>query len=424
MSRVVRTFIGSAMLVAALASPVLADPNGVWVALPNGNAPPVREGHVMVYDPVGDRLIVHGGVDGSFQGDLWAYPLATNGPWIELAPTGRAPAGRAYHAATWDPVRQRILLHGGLSTSGALGDLWALDLSGPASWDSLAPGGAPPSARYWHSLVDDPVNDRAILFGGTGGSAVPFELQLGSGPDGFWVPLASDPSGRCCHEAAYDSATFSMVMFGGFNGSYLGDLWAFNDNGPLDPWRLLLANGPSRTDHVAVIDRKRHRLVTFGGHDGSTMLNDVWAAALDAPIAWTQLAPTGPVPERRIEFAAIYDAKRDRMIVFGGRDGARLNDLWALDFSITATIFPVPPPQQLAIERLYYRAGALLIDLALPGNADLGLEVIDVTGRRIAQLNTQASAQLRMPVDAGSGVYFVRVRQGAHEAHGRVAIVR
>jgi len=62
---------------------------------------------------------------------------------------------------------------------------------------------------------------------------------------------------------------------------------------------------------------------------------------------------------------------------------------------------------------------------AVLANAEpLRIDVVDVAGRRVAEQNVQASTRLRVPVEAGSGVYFVRVRQGAQKANGRVAFVR
>src|SRR5258705_1789525 len=164
-----------------------ADPNGAWVLLsPSGSGPAPREGHVLIYDPVADRLILHGGYDGvKFFDDVWVFSLATNGPWQQIVPAGPAPVRRAYHAATYDALRQRVLIHGGMNPT-PLDGLWALDLSGPAAWDSLAPGGTGPGARYWHSMVDDPITDRALLFAGAGASHDLFELQLGAGADGTW----------------------------------------------------------------------------------------------------------------------------------------------------------------------------------------------------------------------------------------------
>jgi len=423
-----RALLLASVVLLAFASVASSDPNGAWVLLaPEGSGPSPREGYVMVYDPVGDRVIVHGG--GTYASDsyadLWEFPLATNGPWQQITPVAPVPMRRMYHAATYDALRQRMLIHGGMNAPDAV---WALALSGAAAWDSLAPGGPRPGVRWWHSLVDDPVNDRVLLFAGAGGSPDLFELQLGAGADGTWVPLFPNPAPgtRCCQEAAYDPATFSMVIFGGWSGDELEDLWAYNDNGPAGGWTLLLASGPDRVDHAAAIDHKRHRLVTHGGEVYPTMLADVWAASLNAPVAWTQLTPTGTGPGARSEHAAVYDPIRDRMILFGGRKpGGWGGDLWALDFSGTVGVSPgVAIAPRLAIERASAQDGAILLDLALAGAAPLRVEILDVAGRRVAEMNAEASAQLRVPVAAGSGVYFLRVRQGAHEARGRIALVR
>jgi hypothetical protein len=157
------------------------------------------------------------------------------------------------------------------------------------------------------------------------------------------------------------------------------------------------------------------------------MLADVWAASLNAPVAWTQLTPTGDGPGARSEHAAVYDPIRDRMILFGGRKpGGWGGDLWALDFSGTVGVSPgaSTPAPRLAIVRARAQDGAILLDLTLAGDTPLRVEILDIAGRRVAEMNAEASAQLRVPVVAGSGVYFLRVRQGAHEARGRIALVR
>jgi hypothetical protein len=114
------------------------------------------------------------------------------------------------------------------------------------------------------------------------------------------------------------------------------------------------------------------------------------------------------------------------MILFGGRKASGWGgDLWALDFSGAVSVAPgagIAP--RLAIDRASARGGAILLDLTIAGNAPLRVEILDVAGRRIAERNALASTQVRIPVDGVSGVYFVRVRQGPHEARGRIALVR
>src|SRR5258705_13408123 len=96
------------------------------------------------------------------------------------------------------------------------------------------------------------------------------------------------------------------------------------------------------------------------------------------------------------------------MILFGGRGGGPLDDLWALDFSGTVGVAPgaaIAP--RLAIERARARGGAILLDLTLANAEPLRIDVVDVAGRRGAEQNVQARPRPRPPAEAGPGGYFV-----------------
>jgi hypothetical protein len=116
-----------------------------------------------------------------------------------------------------------------------------------------------------------------------------------------------------------------------------GDTWALS----LDDttWAPLEAGGPRRTEHSAVYDAVRDRMVVYGGRDENGELSsDVWALSL-ADGSWSQLIPAGRTPLPRAEHTAIYDPEADRMIVFGGatRDWRwPVGDTWVLDFGATA----------------------------------------------------------------------------------------
>ena len=45
--------------------------------------------------------------------DLWILPLLGFGIWQQAAPGGTAPAGRCHAGAAYDPVGERMLIHGG-----------------------------------------------------------------------------------------------------------------------------------------------------------------------------------------------------------------------------------------------------------------------------------------------------------------------
>ncbi|HVP38111.1 MAG TPA: kelch repeat-containing protein [Candidatus Saccharimonadales bacterium] len=102
-------------------------------------------------------------------------------------------------------------------------------------------------------------------------------------------------------------------------------------------WEEML--GPrGRDHHTAIYDPVRQRMIVFGGYDGAGLyFNDAWALSLTSHgyPAWSRLTPTGTGPDGLYDHSAIYDPVRDRMIVFGGTDGSKSNVVWALSLSGT-----------------------------------------------------------------------------------------
>jgi hypothetical protein len=97
--------------------------------------------------------------------------------------------------------------------------------------------------------------------------------------------------------------------------------------------------GP-RGGYAAAFDAKRNRLIAFGGQKGATanppVANDLWALDL-ASLTWSQLNPGGTVPQARVGGHMVYDAPRDRILMFGGTrsrlSGPALADLEELSFA-------------------------------------------------------------------------------------------
>lgn len=77
-----------------------------------------------------ERAFVFGGGDRDRAklADLWSLELGGL-TWRQEAPTGTAPAGRSGAAMVADPAGTRVLMFGGQTPSGALGDLWELSSS-------------------------------------------------------------------------------------------------------------------------------------------------------------------------------------------------------------------------------------------------------------------------------------------------------
>jgi hypothetical protein len=421
----------------------------VWASVPASRAMPVgRVGCSVMRDPSRDRMILFGGYGGSLLNDVWALPLASGQSWEQMVPLGTPPVPREGHTTIYDPVRDCMILFGGVATDGAhrFNDVWELSFSGAPTWTLLTPLGSPPIGRSGHSAIYDPVRDRMLMFGGWDGQGPHGEvwsLSLAGTPT--WTLLApqfSGPSGRYGQSAIYDPLRDRMVIYGGDYGN--DETWALSLGTPSPRWaQLLPANPPgSRYDHTAVYDPVRDRMVIFGGVKiGVGDANDVWALPLASASGWTDLAPTGiAVPVGRDGGGAIYDAWRDHMVVFGGDSyngttTTYLGDLWALQWDGDVSA----PPSASAALRLapaYPNPahGDIALEFALPVRGDAVLKVFDLSGRLVRTLvqgelpegrhlvrwdRRATSGALVQP-----GLYFYELRAGGQRLSRRVAVAR
>ena len=307
-----------------------------------GPHPPPRIHAAIAYDPVRERLLMFGGWNGSsYFGDVWALALSGTPAWTQLSPGGTAPPSRAYHTMTYDPIRDRMLIFGGAQTGGTfLQDVWALDLAGGTSWVPLAPAGTPPPARYGHAATYDPVRDRLIIHGG-GANFDPFfdmwALSLAGTPTWAQVPMAiGGPQGRRYHAICYDAIHDGLVMFGGDPnaGTYFSDTWTFSFASGAWTFVSSYLDGPgARTEFAAAYDPARAQLLIEGGTESPVAT--CWAFSLGAS-TWSKLLPPDDrqSPEGRFAHGAVFDPLRDRMLVQGGvTTGGYFADgtTWALD---------------------------------------------------------------------------------------------
>lgn len=106
--------------------------DGGWTEVPDVQ-PEARQLYALAVvgsGQTGERAYVFGGGDrerGKLA-DLWSLDLGSL-TWREEAPTGDAPSARSGAAMVTDPSGTRLLLFGGQTRSGALGDLWELSLA-------------------------------------------------------------------------------------------------------------------------------------------------------------------------------------------------------------------------------------------------------------------------------------------------------
>ena len=244
------------------------------------------------------------------------------------------PRGLSNHSAVYDPLRQGMILFGGVSDSQDLqNDVWRMELGPDPRWRLVSTAGTPPSQRTGQSAIYDPVRERMIVFGGYDGQLANDVWALGLA-DSTWTllqPAGTPPPTRLYHTAVYDPVRDRMVVFGGDRllGNLLNDVWVLW----LDPsprWERVFPSGGSpspRRNHAAIYDPLRDRMIVFGGNPTT---NDLWALSF-GDTSWSQLAPSGALPPPRFGHTALYDPSQDRMVVFGGFDGNQYyDDLWTL----------------------------------------------------------------------------------------------
>ena len=260
---------------------------GGWSLVPTPSTPPPRERVTSVWDPVRHRMLIYGGSwdhgldTHTVYGDTWGLSFAGAPNWTQVQPGG-GPGARSGAIGVYDPIRDRMIIYGGYAEaygSPALGDVWALTLSGTPTWAQLAAGG--PGGRDFASLIYDPVRDRLLLFGGYG------------------------------------------------NGNDQNDVWQLNLS-DTPTWTQIVPSGtppPPRSRHGAIYDPVRDRMVVFGGN--ASPASGAWALSLSGSGAWTDLTPTG-VPYDPTAVHSIYDPIRDRVLVFYGLGKETIS---TLDFS-------------------------------------------------------------------------------------------
>ena len=213
-----------------------------------------------------------------------------------------------------------------------------------------------PGPRAGHNLVFDPVGARTLLLFGYTGTALPARAEIWAWKDGAWTVVdRAGPGFRSLAGAAVDEARGRLLLFGGAGPNYrsrYGDSWIWTRDG----WTEVVAPGPGPVDHHAVAyDQRRGALVVFGGTDPT----GAWPRAtwvLDAA-GWRVIADSMSGPTPRAHHAMVYDAGRERVVLFGGLGADRryLDDTWEWDGARWQRRNPPAPPARTR-HRLAYDA--------------------------------------------------------------------
>jgi hypothetical protein len=279
---------------------------------------------------------------------------AVTGHWVRLAPPGPAPPARMGGLAAWDARRDALLVFAGWDGE-AMADLWRLPLAAGARWERLRSAQAAPDPRLEVAGAFDAGRGRLVSFGGKDDVRFMNDVwTYGHGPRARWTrvrPQNAPPSPRESR-AVLDTRRDRLILACGFGetGSgrgHLAEVWSLWF-GPRMRWERIEPAGkplPPRRGHSAVYDSRRDRVLVFGGLNDWGFYDDLWSLSLGASPRWTRVETRGAPPPKRYGHVAAFDERGDRMIVYGGYNGRFLEDAWVLDLSQTPTWVRVNVPE-------------------------------------------------------------------------------
>ncbi len=318
---------------------------GTWTQWPTGGGPAPRDQHVLVYDSLRNRAIIHGGRAPTPSNGAWAYNFDL-GMWAAVAlPAG--PIGLYGHGATYDSVNDRMVVFGGRSTVARHNEVWALSLA-PSSeqWtDISAQTGTIPTGRQYFGAASNSLGTRAWIHAGDIGGATSELWQLDlAGTEAAWTlmpTLGSAPLPRYLGNACISPGGMLYAGFGFLDNRGAADVWRYDTLAPGGGWTQTGGGAPlSLVSTSHAYDPVGNRLIAFGGLGGGVHQTGLWQLDLSSPVAeWSPLNVSGPSPSARRSASMVYDGSSSppRMLMFGGRtayDHASIvSELWALELS-------------------------------------------------------------------------------------------
>lgn len=264
---------------------------------------PQGEGGISVYDAANDRIIYFGGLTGTNQrtNDVWQLKADIHGMYVatKLTPSGSLPTQRWLMAGCYDATNQRMIIWGGQSASGVLGDVWALSLTpGTETWTQLSPTGSAPTAAWQSCFAFDSANKRLYIHAGaTDAGSTTFTSQLFyldiSTTNCAWVNTGVT-GGLGVRGAAlgYDPVAQRLVCFGGFDGTNVINTVRYTSTSSFTSWTTQsTANTPTARRSSGYIVIGNYFLIACGRPPTGTWFSDTHELNFtDPPSFWSWTA--------------------------------------------------------------------------------------------------------------------------------------
>ncbi|MEZ4364711.1 MAG: kelch repeat-containing protein [Kofleriaceae bacterium] len=342
-----------------------SDQTWLWdgTSFTRGPDGPRRMDAAATFDPLRDEVVLFGGYDGvSYLSETWIWDGAA---W-SLRPTAAAPPGRNSPGMAFDPVEEVVVLFGGANSSGVLGDTWTWD---GTTWTERAPMDAP-APRTQHLMVGDPVRGEVVLFGGgLDPSSAVVSADTWTYAAGVWTertpPMA--PSARARAEGGFDETRGVVVLSNGWRnglgpqlGTWTWDGATWTDQGAIPT--TLIPNG-----HRLAWDPSRGQVVALGGdrYLNEGLSNELWS--WDGA-AWAVVA-SAPEPAATFQPVTVYDRARARLVLVDNYRGRWQEGTWLWDGSAWSAVVGAAPPRRADAAAVYDGTREVVVLFGGSGNA-------------------------------------------------------
>jgi hypothetical protein len=259
--------------------------------------------------------------------------------WQNSTPAEVLVPGRQYHRMVYDAGRGVIVM-GSSYQSDLPGEVWEWD---GYRWEQRSPvdpeEDGEPGARYSYGLAYDRRRGVTVMYGGNNGAdelwewdGISWDLVTPEDPEEDGNPVALSN-----HAMAYDSLRAKVVLFGGYGGGYKADTWEWDGTS----WELVDIADPesdgnpsARSSMSMAYDANRDVMVMFGGKNSAgTKLGDTWEYDGDS---WDAIIPTDVEgdgnPAIRHHYAMSYDSFNEEVVMHGGYEtGDGYDEIWWWD---------------------------------------------------------------------------------------------
>jgi hypothetical protein len=282
-----------------------------------GLAPSPRTGHAMAYAGSGQVLLFGGYGDNNAVGDTWLW---NGGSWRRKPDAPTSLGLRFGHSMAYNSDSGEVLLYDGEVDRPS--ELWKYK---DEQWSPVKFGGASPTGRSTAGWIYQPNRKRFLLFGGSARGFTRSDAWEFDPATLTWEPVTANlltPPGRRDFGMAYDTSRNTALVFGGTGGGQgteviLGDTWGFSSG----TWSKVATAPMPASGAPMVFDAYRNRMVLFGGFAGGNLprVSSTWEFGSQWVFRPTSLTPSG-----RSGHSMAYDVERKKVVMFGGSDGTNM----------------------------------------------------------------------------------------------------